>query len=106
MFMTAGYLAAEVVHAARHEGALHLEDVLARRLRVSIENVGRGANVAEAAARLMAGELGWDDRRTGEEVESWYRRVEAEIAANQAPDDDTADALRRVAVDARGLVEL
>ncbi len=101
-----GYLAAEVVHAARHEGALHLEDVLARRLRVSIENVGRGANVAEAAARLMAGELGWDDRRTGEEVESWYRRVEAELAANQAPDDDTADALRRAAVDARGLVEL
>src|SRR5690606_7823854 len=31
------YLAAEVVHAVRAEAALHLEDVLARRTRISIE---------------------------------------------------------------------
>ena len=48
---------------ARHEGALHLDDVLARRLRVSIENEGRGTRVAEAAAALMGAELGWDDER-------------------------------------------
>ncbi|MEZ5167985.1 MAG: glycerol-3-phosphate dehydrogenase C-terminal domain-containing protein [Acidimicrobiales bacterium] len=41
-----GYLAAEVVHAARHEGALHLDDVLARRVRISFETEARGTEVA------------------------------------------------------------
>jgi len=99
------YLAAEVVHAARHEGALHLEDVLARRLRISIESEARGNDVAEAAADLMAAELGWDDDTTTREVEAWYRRVDAERAANDAPDDVAADAIRSAAVDARGLLD-
>lgn len=99
------YLAAEVVHAARHEGALHLEDVLARRLRISIEAEARGTMVADAAADLMATELGWDDDRTASEIAAWHRRVAAERAANDAPDDASADALRRTAVDARGLVD-
>jgi glycerol-3-phosphate dehydrogenase len=100
------YLAAEVVHAARHEGALHLEDVLARRLRISIETEERGTMVADAAAALMAAELGWDDDRTAEEIAAWTRRVTAERAANDAPDDASADALRRRAVDARGLIDV
>lgn len=100
------YLAAEVVHAARHEGALHLEDVLARRLRISIEAETRGTMVADAAADLMAAELGWDDDRKAEEIAAWHRRVEAERAANDAPDDASADALRRRAVDARGLIDV
>jgi len=33
------YLRAEVVYAASYEGALHLEDVLARRMRVGLENL-------------------------------------------------------------------
>ncbi len=99
------YLAAEVVHAARHEGALHLEDVLARRLRISIETDARGTMVADAAANLMAVELGWDQTRRAEEVAAWHDRVEAERAANDAPDDESADALRRTAIDGRGLVD-
>jgi len=100
------YLAAEVVHAARHEGALHLEDVLARRLRISIEAEARGTMIADGAADLMARELGWDDDRKAEEIAAWHRRVKAERAANDAPDDASADALRRRAVDARGLVDI
>ena len=100
------YLAAEIVHAARHEGALHLEDVLARRLRISIESEERGTLVADAAAGLMATELGWCPERTAAEVAAWQRRVTAERAANDAPDDASADALRRRAVDARGLVDV
>jgi glycerol-3-phosphate dehydrogenase len=99
------YLAAEVVHAARHEGAIHLEDVLARRLRISIESEERGTLVADAAADLMAEELGWDDGRQADEVATWHRRVRAEREANDAPDDIAADALRRRAVDARGLID-
>ena len=49
------YLRAEVVYAASHEGARHLDDVLARRTHVSIETWDRGVSVAQEAAELMAG---------------------------------------------------
>jgi glycerol-3-phosphate dehydrogenase len=87
-------------------GALHLEDVLARRLRISIETEARGTMVADAAADLMAAELGWDDDRKAEEIAAWKHRVRAEREANDAPDDASADAVRRRAVDARGLIDV
>lgn len=99
------YIAAEVVYAARHEGALHLDDVLARRMRISIEDAQRGNLAASSAASLMAAELGWSDQRRSSEVRHWYERVEAERAANAAPDDSTADSIRRRAADTRGLIE-
>ena len=40
------YLQVEAVYAAEAEGALHLEDVLARRTRISIEYAHRGVNCA------------------------------------------------------------
>jgi glycerol-3-phosphate dehydrogenase len=40
------YLAAEVVYAVTHEGARHLDDVLARRMRISIETFDRGVAAA------------------------------------------------------------
>ncbi len=58
---TEDYLAAEVVYAVTHEGARHLDDVLTRRTRISIETFDRGVRSAPAAARLMGAELGWDD---------------------------------------------
>ena len=72
------YLAAEVVYAVTHEGARHLDDVLTRRTRISIETFDRGIHAARPAARLMAGELGWDEARTDDEVDHYLRRVEAE----------------------------
>ena len=45
------YIGAEVVYAASHEGALHLEDVLARRTRISIEAWDRGESAAPVAAK-------------------------------------------------------
>ncbi|MEJ7741800.1 MAG: glycerol-3-phosphate dehydrogenase C-terminal domain-containing protein [Nocardioidaceae bacterium] len=41
----AEYLRAEVAYAATHEGALHLDDVLARRTRISIETPDRGSRL-------------------------------------------------------------
>ena len=46
------YIGAEVVYAATHEGALHLDDVLARRTRISIEAWDRG--VERRAGRRRA----------------------------------------------------
>src|SRR3954452_24053302 len=57
------YLLAEVVYAVTHEGARHLDDVLARRTRISIETFDRGTSSARIAAELMAAELRWDDYR-------------------------------------------
>ena len=45
------YLAAEVVHAVTAEGALHLDDVLTRRTRVSIETAHRGVESAPRGRR-------------------------------------------------------
>ncbi|GAA1243965.1 glycerol-3-phosphate dehydrogenase/oxidase [Janibacter melonis] len=95
------YLAVEVVYAVRAEAALHLNDVLTRRTRISIETPDRGAAAAETAAALMAGELGWDDAQVAAEVEHYRRRVQAELDSQQMTDDERADAERLHASDIR-----
>lgn len=89
-----GYLAAEVVYAVTNEGARHLDDVLTRRTRVSIETFDRGVAAARPAAELMAGELGWDDARTDDEVDHYLRRVEAERQSQEKLTDQEADEAR------------
>jgi glycerol-3-phosphate dehydrogenase len=93
------YLEAEVVYAASHEGALHLDDVLARRTRISIEAWDRGVSAAPVAARLMARVHGWDEERIEREVSHYLARVEAERASQQQPDDASADRVRLEAPD-------
>ena len=93
------YLAAEVVYAVTHEGARHLDDVLTRRTRISIETFDRGVSAAPAVARLMAAELGWDSARTAEEVDHYLRRVEAERQSQLQLTDQEADEARVSAPD-------
>ena len=93
------YIAAEVVYAATHEGALHLEDVLARRTRISIEAWDRGVSAAPVVAELMAAELGWDAARTKREVNYYLKRVMAERESQLQPDDASADRIRLEAPD-------
>jgi glycerol-3-phosphate dehydrogenase len=93
------YIQAEVIYAATHMGALHLEDVLARRMRISIEAWDRGVSAAPVAARLMAGVLGWDAEREESEVSHYLRRVAAERASQTQPDDESADRVRLEAPD-------
>ncbi|REE97830.1 glycerol-3-phosphate dehydrogenase/oxidase [Thermomonospora umbrina] len=84
------YLKAEVVYATSHEGARSVEDVLARRTRVSIESKDRGTESAEVTAALMAEVLGWTDERTAREADAYVRRIAAERHAQEQPDDATA----------------
>jgi glycerol-3-phosphate dehydrogenase len=93
------FLTAEVVYAVTHEGARHLDDVLTRRTRISIETFDRGVQAAGPAARLMAGELGWDDARLAEEVDHYLRRVEAERQSQTMLTDQEADEARVSAPD-------
>ncbi len=72
-------------YAARAEGALHLEDVLTRRTRISIETAHRGVESAERAAELMGAVLGWDAATRAREVEHYLARVEAERESQRMP---------------------
>jgi len=96
---TEDYLSAEVVYAVTHEGARHLDDVLARRTRISIETFDRGTVAVTAAADLMAGELGWDPARRDAEVDHYLRRVEAERQSQEKLTDQEADEARVSAPD-------
>jgi glycerol-3-phosphate dehydrogenase len=93
------YLRAEIVYATSHEGALHLDDVLTRRTRISIEEWDRGTGSARDVAMLMAAILAWDDETIEREVDHYLLRVEAERASQRQPDDQTADAARLGAPD-------
>ena len=95
------YLAAEIAYAATAEGALHLEDALARRTRISFETAHRGVESAPAAADLMGEVLGWDADHKTREIDHYLARVEAERESQRMPDDLTADAARLGAPDVR-----
>jgi glycerol-3-phosphate dehydrogenase len=97
-------LHAAAVRACRFEGALHLEDVLERRTRLSLTAPDRGLAAAAPAAAAMAAELGWDAARTREEVERWEALVAARHAAEAEPDDDRALAAHRAVLAERAPV--
>ncbi|TWJ11756.1 glycerol-3-phosphate dehydrogenase [Stackebrandtia albiflava] len=97
------YLAAEVVHAVRHEGALHADDVLTRRTRISVETAHRGENSVAHVVTLMADELGWSPEEREREISHYLARVAAERDSQRQPDDATADAARLGAEDVRGM---
>jgi glycerol-3-phosphate dehydrogenase len=88
------YLAVEARYAVTHEGALHLEDVLTRRTRISIEAWDRGVAAAPEVADLMAALLGWTDEAKKREVDRYLARVAAERESQTKPDDDSAEAAR------------
>jgi glycerol-3-phosphate dehydrogenase len=95
------YLAVEAHYAASHEGALHLEDVLTRRTRISIETWDRGVTTAEPVARIVAPVLGWGEADIAREVEHYRLRVRAERESQHQEDDLSADAARLGAPDVR-----
>ena len=89
------YLRVEVRYAASHEGALHLDDVLARRTRISIETFDRG--VAAAGARGAAD--GRRARLVGRPARPAGRATTASAWRPSAtrrpqPDDQAADVAR------------
>ncbi|WP_137147308.1 glycerol-3-phosphate dehydrogenase/oxidase [Mycolicibacterium sp. CR10] len=95
------YLQVEAYYAASHEGARHLEDVLTRRTRISIEVPDRGVAAAREVATLIAPVLEWDAADIARELEHYEGRVAAELDSQHQPDDLTADAARLGAPDVR-----
>ncbi|MFV8053448.1 glycerol-3-phosphate dehydrogenase/oxidase [Mycobacterium sp. 48b] len=95
------YLKVEAYYAAAAEGALHLEDILARRMRIAIEYPHRGVDCAREVAEVVAPVLGWTAEDVDREVATYIARVEAEVLSQTQPDDESADALRQAAPEAR-----
>jgi glycerol-3-phosphate dehydrogenase len=74
------HLEAEVAWAARHEFALSIDDVLARRMRIVHELPDRAATIAPRVAAILGAELGWDETRQASEVESFLAGARREFA--------------------------
>jgi glycerol-3-phosphate dehydrogenase len=79
------YIMAEVVYATRYEMAVQLDDVLDRRIRVTIEAWDHGAGAAPAVAALMARELGWDSAQTAEQFARFRALIGAPTDLATAP---------------------
>jgi glycerol-3-phosphate dehydrogenase len=73
------FLEAEVAWAARHELALSLDDVLARRMRLAPELPDRGAAVAARVAAILGAELGWGEARQALEVQIYLASARREF---------------------------
>jgi len=98
---TKTYLRVEAAYAASHEGALHLDDILTRRTRISIETFHRGVEAAACVAEELGRVRGWDPERRQREIEHYLLRVRAERDSQEQPDDLSADAARLGAPDLR-----
>ena len=75
---SAPHIAAEVVHAARAEGAMTLDDVYSRRLRLSLRARDAGLPSAPLAARLLAAETGRDQAWATAQVAAYTDAVRRE----------------------------
>ncbi len=68
-------IGAQVVHAVRHEMALHLEDVVFRR--TGLGTLGHpGVPAITRAAELMRRELGWDETQLAREIAETVRQFD------------------------------
>lgn len=74
---------AEVIHAIRDEMALTLTDVMLRRTDLGSANRPSDACICACAA-LMARELGWDSRQSGQQVEALERAYALDTLAQPA----------------------
>jgi len=75
------YIRAEIVYACRGEMAMTLEDALARRTRIILEDADRGAGVASEVAALMARELGWSSDQVRAQVDQYRTLVDHQLEA-------------------------
>ena len=77
----AGYIKAEVLYAVTHEGARSLVDVMARRLRISMEHSSHGLGVSREIAEMIAPILSWGATDIHREVLAYEGFITTEMAA-------------------------
>ncbi|HYI44622.1 MAG TPA: glycerol-3-phosphate dehydrogenase/oxidase [Actinomycetota bacterium] len=91
-------VAAEALYCAREEMALHLDDLLSRRTRLSLLDPAAGIGNGSRAPELMAGAFGWTKAAQARAVESHRMTIENErglplrpAAVPPAPDIRSSD---------------
>lgn len=100
------YIRAEIHYGVTHEGALHLEDIMLHRTRLNYEVTDRGLGALDEIADIVAPLLGWDEKTKAAEIASYTSRAEAEAAAEEQIDDESAEKTRLAADDVAPLVPL
>jgi glycerol-3-phosphate dehydrogenase len=80
------HIAAEVVHAARTEGASTVDDVFSRRTRLSLRVKDAALPAAPLAARLLARETGQDQAWEADQVRAYTEAVRQERGVLGLPD--------------------
>ena len=78
-------VAAEVVHQARREMALTVDDVLVRRTHLFHAHPAQAVEAAEPVARLLGAELGWDEGETARRARA-YRDLAARMRQAITPE--------------------
>ena len=73
------YLRAEVLYACRHEMAMTLDDVLARRTSIILEDRDRGAGIADEVAALMAKELDWSPEQQKAMIDAYRTALQQQM---------------------------
>ncbi|MGZ6056637.1 MAG: glycerol-3-phosphate dehydrogenase C-terminal domain-containing protein, partial [Isosphaeraceae bacterium] len=73
------YLEAEAVWAVQRESALSLDDIMSRRMRLSLEEPDRGAAAAGRVAGLVGRQLGWGTGEAAQAVSAYLKSAHAEF---------------------------
>jgi glycerol-3-phosphate dehydrogenase len=80
----------EVVYAASHEGALHLDDILERRTHIAIETRDAGMEASRRVAELAGEVLGWDNVRGEQEITNYTKMIKSDRLATKELIDKNA----------------
>jgi glycerol-3-phosphate dehydrogenase len=70
------YIFAEAYFAVTYEKARTLEDILARRTRVTLLDCDHGIGCVEEVARIVAPELGWDSKEVTRQIQAYETAVD------------------------------
>lgn len=88
------FLRADVAFSVTHEGALHIEDILERRVRLSYTKKDSGLAALDEVADLAGDLLGWDDRTKYREKDLYRLTCEAVWEAEKIESESEAQKLR------------
>lgn len=88
---TSDMLKAEIAYAVLAEDARHLEDVMVRRSRLSIEHSEAGKSCVHQVSEIMAKILGWNERQLASEREQYFQLADLEQEASNLPTDQEAN---------------
>jgi glycerol-3-phosphate dehydrogenase len=99
------YLGVEAVWAVRREMAGSVADVLDRRTQSSYRDARAAARAASSVARLIGGELGWDEGRVRSEAEEYAARVRGDLTRAGLDPDQSAEPVHSTPADVVAPVE-